>query len=109
MAYKKSSNKRRKCDKVAGDKVNSGGVRNSRIGGADQKRKDKQHQQLFMNDDDYRLRLQEVLYTPEYIFTKIFRKDGPPLGDQFDSLPSTAFPSGKRWSGVFSFIQTNRV
>ncbi|KAK4480454.1 hypothetical protein RD792_013527 [Penstemon davidsonii] len=44
-----------------------------------------------MNENDYRLRLQEVLYTPEHILTKIFRKDGPALGVEFDSLPSNAF------------------
>ncbi|KAL6493767.1 hypothetical protein OROGR_032102 [Orobanche gracilis] len=76
-------------------KNNSSGVPNPRAGVVDpkRKRKSKQHQQLFVNADDYRLRLQEILYTPEHIFTKIFRKDGPPLGDQFDSLPSNAFLS----------------
>ncbi|KAL3650654.1 hypothetical protein CASFOL_007057 [Castilleja foliolosa] len=76
----------------------SNGVRNPGAGGVDRKRKNKQHQQLFMNANDFRLRLQEVLYTPEHIFTKIFRKDGPPLGDQFDSLPSNAFHSDPRKS-----------
>ncbi|KAL6545435.1 hypothetical protein OROGR_009309 [Orobanche gracilis] len=82
MANKKSKNK-------------STGVRNSRAGVVDPKRKrnSKQYQQLFVNADDYRLRLQEFLYTPEHIFTKIFRKDSPPLGDQFDFLPSNAFLS----------------
>ncbi|KAL6552710.1 hypothetical protein OROHE_008074 [Orobanche hederae] len=80
MANKKSKNK-------------SGGVRNPGAGVVDpkRKRKSKQHQRLFVNADDYRLRLQEILYTPEHIFTKIFRKNGPPLGDQFDFLPSNAF------------------
>ncbi|KAL9235180.1 hypothetical protein vseg_009967 [Gypsophila vaccaria] len=35
--------------------------------------------------------VQKTLYSPDYIFKKIFRKDGPPLGSQFDSLPPTAF------------------
>ncbi|CAI9091445.1 OLC1v1026482C2 [Oldenlandia corymbosa var. corymbosa] len=51
----------------------------------------KKQQQLFMNEDDYRRRLQEVLYSPEYILEKIFREDGPALGDEFDSLPDNAF------------------
>ncbi|XP_048232620.1 homeobox-DDT domain protein RLT3 isoform X2 [Ricinus communis] len=31
------------------------------------------------------------LLTPDYVLCKIFRKDGPPLGVEFDSLPSKAF------------------
>lgn len=34
--------------------------------------------------------LQELL-TPEYILKKVFRKDGPPLGVEFDPLPARAF------------------
>lgn len=34
--------------------------------------------------------LQDLL-TPDYILKKVFRKDGPPLGVEFDSLPSQAF------------------
>ncbi|GAV68407.1 LOW QUALITY PROTEIN: Homeobox domain-containing protein/DDT domain-containing protein [Cephalotus follicularis] len=34
--------------------------------------------------------LQELL-NPQYILRKIFRKDGPPLGVEFDSAPSSAF------------------
>lgn len=34
--------------------------------------------------------LQDLL-TPGYILKKLFRKDGPPLGVQFDSLPSKVF------------------
>ncbi|KAK6156217.1 hypothetical protein DH2020_010465 [Rehmannia glutinosa] len=100
MANKKSKNNRQKCRQAQefGNVLNSNGVHNSRTGVVDRKRKGKQHQQLFMNDDDYRMRLQEVLYTPEYIFTKIFRKDGPTLGDQFDSLPSNAFACDPRKS-----------
>lgn len=35
--------------------------------------------------------LQDMLFTPEYILQKVFRKDGPPLGVDFDSLPVWAF------------------
>ncbi|XWS75947.1 hypothetical protein CRYUN_Cryun01aG0135400 [Craigia yunnanensis] len=31
------------------------------------------------------------LFSPQYILKKVFRKDGPPLGVEFDSLPSQAF------------------
>lgn len=51
----------------------------------------KKKRQLFMNENDYRLRLQEVLYNPDYIIQKIFRKDGPDLGVEFDSLPDNSF------------------
>ncbi|KAI3458724.1 hypothetical protein Pfo_015387 [Paulownia fortunei] len=98
MANKKSNSNPQKCNQEFGNGLNSNGIHNSRSSVVDGKRKNKQNQQLFMNDNDYRLRLQEVLYTPEYIFTKIFRKDGPPLGDQFDSLPSNAFPCDPRKS-----------
>ncbi|XXG87620.1 hypothetical protein AAC387_Pa11g2264 [Persea americana] len=33
------------------------------------------------------------LFTPEYILKKVFRKDGPPLGVEFDPLPAGAFRS----------------
>lgn len=33
--------------------------------------------------------------TPDYILRKIFRKDGPPLGVAFDSLPSRALHNGE--------------
>ncbi|XP_022890929.1 homeobox-DDT domain protein RLT3-like [Olea europaea var. sylvestris] len=62
----------------------------------DKKRKRKLQHQLFTDEDDYRLRLQEVLYSPEHILTKIFRKDGPALGNEFDSLPSNAFLCNKK-------------
>ncbi|CAH9146770.1 unnamed protein product [Cuscuta epithymum] len=55
------------------------------------KRKNKSTQQIFMNEKDYQRRLQEILHSPEHIFSKIFRKDGPPLGDEFDSIPEHAF------------------
>ncbi|XP_073128054.1 homeobox-DDT domain protein RLT3 isoform X2 [Henckelia pumila] len=62
-------------------------------GNDSKKRKSRKHdrQRLFMTENDYRTRLQEVLYSPEHILMKIFRKDGPTLGAQFDSLPSIAF------------------
>ncbi|KAL8538980.1 hypothetical protein ACS0TY_000836 [Phlomoides rotata] len=89
MGNKRKSSRQR-CNSESGN----GGIHNSKSRVA--KRKSKQNQQLFMNDKDYRMRLQEVLYSPEHIFTKIFRKEGPPLGDQFDSLPSNAFLSDPR-------------
>ncbi|XP_073314795.1 homeobox-DDT domain protein RLT3-like isoform X1 [Primulina huaijiensis] len=57
------------------------------------KRKGRKHdrQRVFMTENDYRTRLQEILYSPEHILMKIFRKDGPTLGGQFDSVPSNAF------------------
>lgn len=35
------------------------------------------------------------LFTPDYILSKVFRKDGPPLGVEFDSLPSGSFSQCK--------------
>lgn len=55
------------------------------------KQQQQQQQKQFLNEDDYRLRLQEVLYSRDYILAKIFRKDGPPLGEEFNSLPENAF------------------
>ncbi|KAK4775271.1 hypothetical protein SAY86_010206 [Trapa natans] len=40
--------------------------------------------------------LQDMLLTPEYILQKLFRKDGPPLGTEFDSLPAWAFKLSAR-------------
>lgn len=37
-----------------------------------------------------RIFLLQDLLTPDYILKKVFRKDGPPLGVEFDSLPSGA-------------------
>lgn len=34
--------------------------------------------------------LSQVLFPKDYILSKIFRKDGPPLGSEFDSLPQSA-------------------
>lgn len=35
--------------------------------------------------------LNEDLLTADYLLKKVFRKDGPPLGVEFDSLPSRSF------------------
>ncbi|XP_021745180.1 homeobox-DDT domain protein RLT3-like isoform X2 [Chenopodium quinoa] len=35
--------------------------------------------------------IQDMLYSSDHIFKKIFRKDGPPLGVEFDPLPETSF------------------
>ncbi|XAR53571.1 hypothetical protein NMG60_11022181 [Bertholletia excelsa] len=43
-----------------------------------------------------RSRLQDSLLRPDYILKKVFRKDGPFLGVEFDSLPSRAFPSCRK-------------
>ncbi|KAL2557928.1 Homeodomain-like transcriptional regulator [Forsythia ovata] len=97
MANKKSNSTRqnsRKNNQECGNGMNCN--RNYGCKSTDKKRKRKLQHQLFMNEDDYRLRLQEVLYSPEYILTKIFRKEGPPLGDEFDTLPSNAFLCNKK-------------
>ncbi|KAI4365593.1 hypothetical protein MLD38_021563 [Melastoma candidum] len=39
--------------------------------------------------------IQDMLFTPDYILKKIFRKDGPALGMEFDSLPASAFSRGE--------------
>lgn len=44
----------------------------------------------------HRLRLHDVLLSPDCILKKVFRKDGPPLGVEFDSLPSHAFEFCKK-------------
>lgn len=92
MANKKGKKNRQKCNQEFG---NGDGIHNSRSRAADQKTKSKRNQHVFMNENDYRHRLQELMYTPEDIFAKIFRKDGPALGDEFGPLPSNAFPGGK--------------
>jgi hypothetical protein len=38
-----------------------------------------------------KLFLLQDLLTPDHILKRVFRKDGPPLGVEFDSLPSGAF------------------
>ncbi|KVI06242.1 DDT domain-containing protein [Cynara cardunculus var. scolymus] len=50
------------------------------------KRKQPQH----LNSESS-LRLQDDLLSPDFILRKVFRKDGPPLGVEFDNLPSHAF------------------
>ncbi|KAF8007499.1 hypothetical protein BT93_K1498 [Corymbia citriodora subsp. variegata] len=40
--------------------------------------------------------LQDMLFSPDYILKKVFRKDGPVLGAEFDSLPARAFLHGSR-------------
>lgn len=92
MATKKAKSNRQRCNQELG---NDKRIRNSRSRAIDGQRKSKRNQQMFMNENDYRHRLQEVLYTPEDILARIFRKDGPLLGDQFDPLPSNAFPGGE--------------
>ncbi|GAB4855267.1 hypothetical protein Ancab_023887 [Ancistrocladus abbreviatus] len=34
--------------------------------------------------------LQDMLYTPDYILKEVFREDGPPLGVEFDPVPTAA-------------------
>lgn len=34
--------------------------------------------------------ISQVLFPKDYILSKIFRKDGPPLGSEFDPLPQSA-------------------
>ncbi|KAI7739127.1 hypothetical protein M8C21_004101 [Ambrosia artemisiifolia] len=51
-------------------------------------RKRKQRQQFNSKPG---IRLQDDLLRPDYILSKVFRKDGPPLGVEFDHLPSHAF------------------
>ncbi|KAG5533005.1 hypothetical protein RHGRI_027294 [Rhododendron griersonianum] len=44
----------------------------------------------------HRLRLHDVLLSPDCILKKVFRKDGPPLGVEFDTLPAYAFQLCKK-------------
>lgn len=82
MASKRKKQNSRNCAVVNGVNMNNGSKKS---------KNDAKKKQQFMNEDDYRLRLQEIMFSPDYILEKIFRKDGPPLGDEFDSLPSRAF------------------
>lgn len=102
MANKRGNSSRQRSNKKFD---NGNGVQNSRGRAVNQKTKAMRNQQIYINENDYRHRLQEVLYTPEDIFARIFRKDGPALGDQFDPLPSNAFPGGKKgcFRVLFSF------
>ena len=53
------------------------------------------HWHCFRNHDSRAVErgkiLNEDLSTTDYILKKVFRKDGPPLGVEFDSLPSSSF------------------
>ncbi|XP_042054023.1 homeobox-DDT domain protein RLT3-like [Salvia splendens] len=93
MVNKKGKKIRQKCNQEFG---NGEGIHNSRSRASDEKTKSKRNQHAFMNENDCRHRLQELLYSPEDIFAKIFRKDGPALGDEFGPLPSNAFPGAPR-------------
>ena len=44
----------------------------------------------------HRLRLHDVFLSTGFILKKVFRKDGPPLGVEFDSLSSLAFLHSKK-------------
>ncbi|XP_037494138.1 homeobox-DDT domain protein RLT3 isoform X2 [Jatropha curcas] len=57
-------------------------IKHAYSGSASKSYKTKRKKNLFLLQD---------LLTPDYILRKIFRKDGPPLGAEFDSLPSRAF------------------
>lgn len=50
----------------------------------------------------HRLRLHDVLLSPDCILKKVFRKDGPPLGVEFDTLPAYAFQLCKKGSSSIS-------
>ncbi|KAL5198622.1 hypothetical protein ABZP36_002134 [Zizania latifolia] len=49
----------------------------------------------------------QVLFPKDYILRKVFRKDGPPLGSKFDSLPQSA-PGHLRDSIDHHFYQNQR-
>ncbi|XP_071723804.1 homeobox-DDT domain protein RLT3 [Rutidosis leptorrhynchoides] len=51
----------------------------------------------------------QELLAPDYILKKIFRKDGPPLGVEFDSLPSKGFSYFKGTQGSLTPLFTLRV
>ncbi|KAJ4849849.1 hypothetical protein Tsubulata_040811 [Turnera subulata] len=44
-----------------------------------------------INTRKKKIPLVQDLFTPDYVLSKIFRKDGPALGVEFDSLPSREF------------------
>jgi len=46
----------------------------------------------------------QVLFSKDYILKRVFRKDGPPLGVEFDSLPSTSFGSQTGTLYCFYFL-----
>ncbi|CAK9187629.1 unnamed protein product [Ilex paraguariensis] len=68
---------------------------NTAVKGKTMKRKKQQVKYIDIDNDGghsrYRLPFQQVRLKPDYILKKVFRKDGPPLGVEFDSLPSHAF------------------
>ncbi|KAK3020286.1 hypothetical protein RJ639_045835 [Escallonia herrerae] len=55
-------------------------------GGVAQKPSKRKNRQFF-HPLRQRFQLQDLLLSPDYILSKIFRKDGPPLGVEFDSPP----------------------
>ncbi|KAK2988514.1 hypothetical protein RJ640_026742, partial [Escallonia rubra] len=55
-------------------------------GGVAQKPSKRKNRQFF-DPHRQRFQLQDLLLSPDYILSKIFRKDGPPLGVEFDSPP----------------------
>ncbi|KAG8099353.1 hypothetical protein GUJ93_ZPchr0013g37541 [Zizania palustris] len=57
--------------------------------------------------DKHTLRSQ-VLFPKDYILRKVFRKDGPSLGSEFDSLPQSA-PGHLRDTTDYHFYQNQRV
>ncbi|KAF0908070.1 hypothetical protein E2562_022918 [Oryza meyeriana var. granulata] len=50
----------------------------------------------------------QVLFPKDYILRKVFRKDGPPLGSEFDPLPQSA-PGHLRDATDYHFYQNQRV
>lgn len=51
----------------------------------------KKRKKLKFSDNRSLFRLQDDLLSPDLILKKVFRKEGPPLGVEFDSLPCQAF------------------
>lgn len=97
MAYKRKKKNSKSCAVKNG--VN---MANS----SKKSKNDAEKKQQFMNENDYRLRLQEMMFSPEYIVEKFFRKDGPPLGDEFDSLPSRAFRCCEEGVCAYPFLSS---
>ncbi|GFS41528.1 hypothetical protein Acr_00g0074910 [Actinidia rufa] len=48
----------------------------------------------------HHLRLHDVFLSTDFILKKVFRKDGPPLGVEFDSLCSQDFLHCKKAGGA---------
>ncbi|KAM7532223.1 hypothetical protein LguiB_035633 [Lonicera macranthoides] len=55
------------------------------------------------SDNRSLFRLQDDLLSPDLILKKVFQKDGPPLGVEFDSLPCQAFRLSRKAS--FDLVQ----